>query len=155
MKGAILENGKENYTKLKVFLPVIKEIARSYNWLLTDIDSDYSSKNLSEKNYDFLSGEEFIKLVEEKKHTYAWGVFSAIPSEIDIEKVVETNLPYANGYTGFWRTPITIQNPLASIEMVLWDGEMALIISRDEKITNDFLQYYTLGEDLEEYNNRG
>ena len=153
MKGAILEKGKESYTKLKLFLPIIEEIASSYNWLLTDIDSDYSSKNLDEKDYDFLSGEEFIKLIKEENYTYAWGVFSAIPRGINIGKVMETDLPYANGYTGFWENSITIQNPLATIEMVLWDGELALIISRDEKVTSDFMDYYKLSEDLETYNN--
>ena len=153
MRGAILEKSKEEYTKLKLFLPIIKETANSYNWLLTDIDSDYSSKNLNEKNYDFLSGKEFVRLMEEN-YTYAWGVFSAIPLEITIDKVVETYLPSANGYKGFWKNPISIQNPFASIEMILWDGELAIIISRDKKITNDFLDYYTLSEDLEEYNNK-
>ena len=153
MKGAILEK-ERNYTQLNLFLPIIKEIICSYNWLLTDIDSDYSSENLHISNYDFLSGKDFQKLIVEETCTYAWGVFSAVSPEVPIEKVLENGLPYANGYTGFWENPITIQNKLASIEMVIWDGEMALIISRDEKVVNGFLDYYTLSEELEKYNNR-
>jgi len=153
MKGAILEKGKEEYTKLKLFLPIIRGIVRSYNWLLTDISSDYSSENLCANDYEFLSGEEFEKLIEEN-YTFVWGVFSAILPDITIDEVLEEDLPYANGYAGFWKNPLTMQNTLASLELVIWDGELALIISSDEKIINDFLGYYKLSETLEKYNKR-
>ena len=113
MKGAILEKGKEDYTKLNLFLPIVKKVATSYNWLLTDIDSDHYSKSFYEKDYELLSGEEFVKLMEKGNYTFAWGVFSAIAPELAIEKIIEGGLPYANGYTGFWKNPIMIQNPLA------------------------------------------
>ena len=153
IKGAILERGINQYTKLSLFLPIIKERAIYYNWLLTDIDSDYSS-NIVENDYEFLTGEEFLELIEKQDITFACGVFLAIPKKIPFDKIILEPLPYANGYVGFWKNPLSIQNPQAIIEMVLWDGELALIISRDDEIVNDFLVYYSLSEDLEVHNGR-
>jgi len=154
MKGAILEKGVEQYTNLNLFLPIIREEIFSYNWLLTDIDSNYYSDNTIENNYDFLSGEEFIELIEKNDFRFVWGVFSAFPKEVALEKILSKGIPSADGYTGFWENPINLQNSSAIIEMVLWDGELALIISHKDEIIDDFLNHYKFSENLEEYNNK-
>ena len=154
MKGAILEKGIEQYTNLNLFLPIIQEKILSYNWLLTDIDSDYHSESIVEKDYEFLSGEAFMELIEKNNFKFVWGVFSAFPKEIELEKIISKGLPFADGYTGFWESTISVQNPLATMELVLWDGMLALIISCDDKIVDDFLEFYKSGENLEKYNTK-
>ena len=109
MRGVILDRDGTSCVRLNVFLPIIKDVIRSYNWLLTDIDSSYSSEILRTSYYDFLSGDEFLKLIEDPKHVFVWGVFSAIPLGVRIKTVLNSELPYANGYGGFWKNNITIR----------------------------------------------
>ena len=152
VKGAILERGLERFTKLSLFFPVIKDEILNYNWLLTDIDADYYSDSLKNNHYELISGEKFMQLIEGDQFTFVWGVFSAIPKQISIEKIIEEQIPYANGYEGFWNNPVSIQNSVAVIEMVLWDGTAALIISKSEHVINKFIDYYKFSKLLEDYN---
>ncbi len=61
-------------------------------------------------------------------------------------------LPYADGYKGFWKRPISLQHPLAEMEIVPWDSSLILLISKDDKIVNDFKSSCPLSKDLENYN---
>jgi hypothetical protein len=152
MKGAILDSGMEKYTSLDIFSPIIRKELLSYNWLLTNIDSDYQSENLKQKDYEFMTGDIFLRLIEQNDFTFVWGVFSAFPKEIELDRIISEGLPFADGYTGFWKLPINIQNPLAITEIVFWDGMLNLIISHDNEIVDTFLRLYDCGKDLEEYN---
>lgn len=154
MKGAILESGMEKYTSLDIFLPIMRNEIISYNWLLTDIDSDYQSTSLSKNDYEFLTGEEFLDLIEQKNFTFVWGVLSAFPKDMEFERIISEGIPFADGYTGFWNTSISIQNSLAVTEIVFWDGILNLIISRNDELVDAFLELYKYGQDLEEYNNK-
>jgi hypothetical protein len=151
MKGAILESGMEKYTSLDIFLPLREEL-HSYNWLLTNIDSDYQSESLNQNNYEFMTGDTFLKLIEQNDFTFVWGVCSAFPKEIELERIISEGLPFADGYTGFWKNSINVQNPLAITEIVMWDGMLNLIISHNNQIVDKFLQLYDCGKDLVEYN---
>lgn len=153
MKGAILERGIEKYTNLSLFLPSIKEDIMSYNWLLSDIDSNYHSDSISKNGYEFLSGKEFLELILKNEYKFVWGVFTAFSKEKTVEEIVSKGIPFAEGYTGFWENPITMQNPLAITEMVLWDGILALIVSHNDDTVNCFLDFYNASENLETYNN--
>jgi len=152
MKGVILEKGIENFTKLNLFLPAIKEDICSYNWLITDIDSDYSSDSLVEKGYEFLSGEAFVELIKNDEYKFVWGVFSAFSKDVSLDEILSNGIPFADGYTGFWKSTVSLQNSLAITELVLWDGMLAMIISCEEDVINKFLAFYSSGKDLEEYN---
>ena len=152
MKGAIIKKGIGHFTKLDLFLPVVRKDICSYNWLITDIDSDYSSDNLTEKGYDFLSGEAFLELVENDEYKFVWGVFSAFSKDVKLDEILSKGIPFADGYTGFWKSTVNLQNPLAITEMVLWDGMLAIIISHNEEVINRFLEFYSSSMDLEEYN---
>ncbi len=61
-------------------------------------------------------------------------------------------MPYADGYEGFWENPLSLQHPLASLEIVAWDSSATLIISKDRKVINDFRLNFSLSENLETYN---
>lgn len=80
------------------------------------------------------------------------GVFSAFSEETTCEKVLEYNYPYADGFKGFWENPITVQHPLAIMEIVAWDGSIILVISKSDEIINTFMRKCVFVNDLEEYN---
>ncbi len=61
-------------------------------------------------------------------------------------------MPYADGYEGFWKNPLSLQHPLASLEIVAWDSSSTLIISKDRKVINDFRLNFPLSENLGTYN---
>lgn len=81
-----------------------------------------------------------------------WGVLSGFKREVPLHQVLSYGLPYADGYTGFWKNPISIQHPMADIEIVAWDSALTLLISRDEAIAQVFRNAYPRSEDLETYN---
>ena len=70
---------------------------------------------------------------------------------IELSEILKYELPYANGYTGFWNKPLTLQHPLSKIEIVPWDSALALILSEDEAIINSFMMYFPYSENLEVY----
>ncbi len=62
------------------------------------------------------------------------------------------DLPYADGYGGFWSENVSIQHPLATVEMVAWDSGCALFISKDDLLVNKFRSAFPLSVDLEMHN---
>ena len=55
-------------------------------------------------------------------------------------------------YTGFWTNPVSIQHPLAQVEIVPWDSSCTLVISRNHRIVSDFMDGFPLSRDLSLYN---
>ena len=47
---------------------------------------------------------------------------------------------------------ISIQHPLASVELVAWDSSCTLLISKEERHVKAFREAFPLSEDLKEYN---
>jgi len=76
---------------------------------------------------------------------------SGFEKNIDLEEVLKFPLPDAQEYEGFWKNPVSIQHPLASIEIVPWDSTLTLVISKENKIVSDFKKHYPLSEDLASY----
>lgn len=92
------------------------------------------------------------KAFEKEDFQWIWGVLSGFDKNIDIKEVLNYSLPYADSYEGFWKKPLSLQHPLASLEIVAWDSSSTSIISKDRKIINDFRLKFPLSEDLETYN---
>lgn len=157
MYGAILEKGEEYYTYLYKIFTGINMVQKDYYWLLTDIVAYPETKeyqDLFSKQYCWLSGEELTNIIEKEDFQWIWGVLSGFDKSIDIKEVLNHSLPYADGYEGFWENLLSLQHPLASIEIVAWDSSLSLIISRDRQIINDFRLNFPLSEDLEIYNKK-
>ncbi len=68
--------------------------------------------------------------------------------------ILKYDLPFAEEYDGFWSRPISIQHPLARIEIVPWDSSMTMIFSDDKSIIDSFRAAYPYSEDMEEYIDR-
>ena len=83
--------------------------------------------------------------------------FSAVLREKIIiiqQALFKYKFPFADGYKGFWMNPISIQHPLATMELVVWDGAIILVISEDDKIVESIIRKDNQIEDLEAYNSR-
>lgn len=126
-----------------------------YSWLISNYDcNQYPDDRIPvDGKYVWITGEELSEIVNNNKIQFIWGVFSAFPKHILIDNVLEHKLPYADGYAGFWKNPISIQHPLAEMEIVAWDSGLVLLISKNEEIIEDFMSYFPLTENLADYNN--
>lgn len=83
---------------------------------------------------------------------WIWGVLSAFSKDISKDDVLKYPLPFADGYTGFWKNPLTLQHPLAEIEITAWDGCFVLFISKDNKQVDLLQESFPFAQDLERYN---
>mgnify|MGYP006971339907 FL=1 len=157
MKGAILEQGETGYTYLKKLFLSIRHAQKDFNWLITDCQCCTQSEAFYQRifqydRYGWLSGEELTRMVETEDFQWIWAVLSGFPRHISLDQVLEYDLPYADMNTGFWTNPVSIQHPLAQVEIVPWDSSCTLVISRNHRIVSDFMDGFPLSRDLSLYN---
>lgn len=155
--GAINEKGKEHYTHLDKVFKALDNEQINYNWLITNCECYPENKEtdkLLSQEYCWLTGERLTRIVKEEPLQCVWAVLSGFKKDIPLSEVLKYPLPYADGYKGFWENPISIQNPLASIEIVAFDSSLTLIFSDKKNIVDKFIKGYPSSEDLVIYNNR-
>ena len=155
--GAILERGEKYYTYLRKVFEAIVNKQNEYNWLITDCVCYPQTQSIDEKlshEYCWLSGNELTSVVENEDFQWIWAVLSGFRKDITLANILEFPLPYADGYTGFWKNPVSIQHPLASIEIVPWDSSLTLVISNQKDLVDSFIKAFPLSEDLSLYNAR-
>ncbi|ALS00168.1 hypothetical protein ATZ33_01880 [Enterococcus silesiacus] len=153
MKGIVVFKHKENFSRLSDVFKAIGNIENEYNWLITN--SEFVSQNdtpFFNESYTWIKGEKLSELISKDDGYWIWGVFSAFEKNIKKEEVLTYPLPFANGYKGFWEVPLTLQNPLAEFEIVEWDGNTLIVISKNDKIIDSLKKYYPFACDLEKYN---
>lgn len=152
--GAVNEKGETYYTYLKKLFESINNRQTEYNWLITDCTC-YPSNPLTDdmlsKEYCWISGEELTDVVSKEDFQWIWAVLSAFDKSVSLSDVLKHDLPYAEGYSGFWNKPVSMQHPLAKIEIVPWDSSMTLIFSDDKSIIGSFREHYPQSEDIEDY----
>lgn len=152
--GAVNEKGETYYTYLKKLFESINNRQTEYNWLITDCTC-YPSNPLTDdmlsKEYCWISGEELTDVVSKEDFQWIWAVLSAFDKSVSLSDVLKHDLPYAEGYSGFWNKPVSMQHPLAKIEIVPWDSSMTLIFSDDKSIIDSFREHYPQSEDIEDY----
>lgn len=153
--GAIIEQGEKYYTDLGKVFRAIENEQINYNWLITDCvcyPQNAEIDNLLVKEYCWLTGEKLTEIVEQEPFQWIWAVLSGFAKDIPLSEVLKYPLPYADGYEGFWKNPISMQNPLASIEIVPWDSSLALIFSDKKSMIDNFMKGFPLSENLALYN---
>ncbi len=141
--------------KLNEIFCSINNIQNEYNWLVTNCECfspSYETENLLNKEYCWLSGNKLSSILNTDGFSCIWAVLSGFKKDIPLEHILEYPLPYANGYSGFWKNPISIQHPLAEIEIVAWDGISTLLFAKEQNIVNSFRNAFPLSEDLTSYN---
>lgn len=153
--GAILNKGENGYTLLQKVFNAIGGIQKEYNFLITDCEccpQTQSFEKMLSADYCWLSGDELTSMVESEDFQWIWAVLSGFKKDIPLEKVLEYPLPFAVEHTGFWEKPISIQHPLASIEIVPLDSSATILISDQKDIVDRFRKAFPLSEDLATYN---
>ena len=152
--GAISRDDEKYYTYLKKVFDAIGNKQREYNWLITDCECYPDNKEIREllnEEYCWVSGEKLTEMVNQEDFQWIWAVLSGFDKSIELSQILKYDLPYAEGYTGFWNKPITLQHPLSKIEIVPWDSSLTLILSEDETIINSFMNSFPHSENLEDY----
>lgn len=155
--GAILEKGNRYYTHLLEILQSIEPIQKDFNWLITNCECyprDPKKDELLSKEYCFLSDTELTALVEHEDFQWIWAVFSAFEKNVTLDEILQYPLPYADGNPDLWKSPLTIQHPLAQIEIVAFDSSLTLFLANDSTLTNRFRIAFPDSEDLQEQNER-
>lgn len=169
--GAIDEKNRQSYTHLKEIFAAIHHKQTEYNWLITDSDIIARSEALNALNtgviwqyenekqtvihvgeYCFLSGEELTNIVLQDDSQWIWGVLSGFDKSIPLEEILKYPFPKADGYAGFWKNPLSIQHPLASVEIVPWDSALVLVLSKNREIVDSFRMAFPKSQDLSEVN---
>ena len=156
--GGIQEKGEKYYTYLKKIFSSMGDFQKNYRWLITDCTCYPSDPQVEKRlrcgKYCWLSGEELTAIVEREDFQWIWAVLSGFSKEVSLEEVLKYPLPYADGYRGFWKIPLTLQHPLARVELVPWDSSLTLLLGRDKELVDTFRQAFSLSEDLYDYNER-
>ena len=153
--GAILEKGESWYTYMGKIFRAIGDAQKNYNWLISDADCFPMTPEFSDplaRESCWLTGEALTAMVEREDFQWIWGVLSGFPKGIPEEQVRQYPLPYADGHPGFWHNPLSLQHPLAEIEIVPWDSSLTLLLSRKKEIVEDFRAFFPLSEDLFQVN---
>ena len=169
--GVIDKDSCRCYTYLKAVFKAIDNKQSEYNWLITDTEIIAHSDRLDALNtsvhwqykdgksiavpapdYYFLSGEELTKIVEQDDSQWIWGVLSGFEKSIPLDEILRYPFPEADGYKGFWKSPPSIQHPLASVEIVPWDSSLVLVLSKSKEIIDSFRSAFPRSQDLSEFN---
>ena len=152
--GAINEKGEKQYTYLKKIFDAIDNKQKDYNWLITDCEcypNNQGIKELLNREYCWISGEDLTEMINQEDFQWIWAVLSGFDKSIELSEVLKYDLPYANGYSGFWNKPLTLQHPLSGIEIVPWDSSLTLILSKNSKVVDAFMKSFPHSQILEDY----
>jgi len=155
MNGLIIKSTKfDNVPDLKEAFALLGNSVHKYNWLLCDYDcTSYPSEKIPmNKDYVWLDGTEFANILKEHVIQFIWGVATAYVKGITIEEVLKYPLPRAEEYDGFWKPNVTLQNPLAEIEIMPLDSSLLLVIANSKDIIERFAKKYPDSQDLAKYN---
>ena len=151
--GAINEKGEEYYTDMSRVFESIKNRQRDYNWLITDCECicDTEISKTIEQQYCWISGEDLTDLVMKNRIQWVWAVLSAFDKSVTLPEVLKYDLPRADGYPGFWKKPLSVQHPLAQIEIAAFDSSCTLLFCKEKEVVDSFLKYFPQSEPLEDY----
>ena len=121
--GAILEKGLEGFTYFKEIFCSLDNFQKDYNWLITDVEAAPFKESHYERitqsgTYAWISGEELTGIIKKDNFQWIWGVLSGFEKCYAKEEILKYDLPYADSQGGFWKTELSVQHPLASVELV-------------------------------------
>ena len=155
--GVIIKKGEKFYTHLEKLFRALENIQKDYKWLISNHECWPSSPTIQEilKNECcILSGQELTDIANTEDFQWIWGTFSAFDPHISDADILKYPLPKNDMYSGFWKLPLTMQHPLAKIEIVAWDSTLTLIFTKDFSILETLKKFYPRAEDLEVYNKK-
>ena len=152
--GVIDGNSHRFYTYLQNVFPAIRNAQRSYNWLVTDCFCNVSNpiqEEIDRQGYCWLSGEDLTRFAQQDQTQWIGAVFSGFEKDIPLSEILKYPLPEWE-HPGFWYNPLTLQHPLATVELVPWDSAYTLLLSKNRQLIGDYRQAYPKSQDLAAYN---
>ena len=155
--GAIDQKGEEYYTFLPKLFDAIDNAQFDYNWLITACDCNCQNKIEDEyrkQGYCWISGKELTEIVSETEIQWIWAVLSGFHKDISLDDVLKYPYPDDDGFPEFWHNPLSMQHPLATIEIVPWDSSLTLFFSTDKGLVKKFRAGYPYSEDLFVHNSK-
>lgn len=135
IKSYVINRGLKYYTDMSVILNPIKEYLREYNFLITDIECNYcpDKRIWNEKDYVLIPSNELLDIVNTHEIQFIWGVFSAIPQHFSLDDILKYELPFSEAVSNYDKN-ISLQHPLADIEIVSFDSSYLEIICKNEEV---------------------
>lgn len=154
--GVINKKEEKYYTYLKKVFEAIDNRQKDYNWLITNCEcypnNPETYKLFNNIDYCWISGEELTEIILEEDFQWVWGILSGFDKNIELSEILKFGLPCEEDYGKYFKNPLSLQHPLASIEIVPFDSAYVMLLSKDKTIVDDFMRVYTKSEWLEEYN---
>lgn len=166
IQGAILEKGEQYYIRFGKIFRAMQNFQINYNWLVTDCVAYPQNERIAARifqathgSYNWFCGEELTNLLKAEDFQWIWAVLSGFDKTISEETVLRDDilcngLPQAIDHQGYWNQELSMQHPLACVELAAFDSSGMLLVSSQEKIVKKFRQAFPLSEDLAEYNTR-
>lgn len=113
----------EGFTYFKEIFCSLDNFQKDYNWLITDVEAAPFKESHYERitqsgTYAWISGEELTGIIKKDNFQWIWGVLSGFEKCYAKEEILKYDLPYADSQGGFWKTELSVQHPLASVELV-------------------------------------
>lgn len=145
------------HTDLRCVFAAFDGRQREFDWLLSDLELSVYPPGLPDapgEGARWLDGETLSKIVERHDVQFIWGVLSGFRPGIGLEVARRLPLPFADCNKALWQPGVSIQHPLADVEIVCWDSCATLLLSRDDDLTERFRLYFPEAVDLDEYNSR-
>jgi len=155
MKGMILERNHKYFTNLHLIFGNLNGFHKQFNWLITNCECYPQNEKyfnlFSDWNPVWISGEDLDEMVMSEEFQWVSAVLSGFKKEISKEDVFKYSEPMWDS-ADLWENPVSIQHPLAEIEIVPWDGALLLFTSKDDKYALLFKEKFPDAQDLEEHN---
>lgn len=149
--GLIDRKNHRYYTHLRAVFEAINNAQNRYNWLITDCECyphDNEISALFDREYCWLSGEELSALIEKEDFQWVWAVLSGFEKDVPLSEVLSHPLPSAENCAALSENPLSIQHPLAAVELVAWDSSWTVLISNDKHLVDTYAAAYPQCESL-------
>ena len=127
MKRYISKRDDKCYTNMLKIINTIGGRNLDYNWLITEIETNTGDYFYDQ--YIILSNNELLDKLESNEIQWIWGNFSGIPTKYSKKEILTSKLP---GLDNIDKKIITIQHPLAEIEIIAYDSTFVQIITKDD-----------------------
>ena len=144
----------KSLTYMKPIFEAIDNRQLEYNWLITNFDG-YPRNPAYEKllfsqtqDYSWITGEQLTAMVNDEDFPWVWGVLSGFDNNVILSNVLKYELPFADGNKNFWIDEVSIQHPLAEVEIVAFDGSFTLFLCKDDTLADLIMKAFPESYDL-------
>ncbi|MET3536227.1 hypothetical protein [Chryseobacterium limigenitum] len=141
------------HTNLYEVLKPIWEDLIDYDWVLTNLDfmSDDEIPINFDKDYFVLNSKEFETLYQSRTQII-WGIISAVPKNTQLDINCISNLS-AEDEKAWKHNEFLIEESF--LEIVAYDSGYTIVKFKDEKISNQFKEYFQdQAIDLQKFNEK-